>query len=94
MGRELNSLSWLYKSHKRSGNKQKSPYSKKGGNHLLFLGLEYKGGRSHVIASEEWTTTSALLKSCSWERRILRVTLSRDQNGLVTWESSSNTETK
>ena len=43
-------------------NKQKSPYSKKGGNHLLFSVLESKCGRLHEPATEEQTTTSAQLK--------------------------------
>ena len=39
----------------------------KGGNHRLFSGLEYKRGRPHVLVTEERTTTSALLKACSWK---------------------------
>ena len=53
----------------------KSPFSKKGGNHLLFSGLEYKGGTPHVIAAEEQTTKSARLRSYSWKRRISPVHL-------------------
>ena len=62
MSRELRSLHKLYKSHKCSRDKQKSPYSKKGRNHLLFLGLESKIGRLHVLAAEEQNTTSTQLK--------------------------------
>ena len=63
----------------------------KGWIHLLFSGLENKGRRPHVLTAEEQTTTSVLLKTCSWKRWIPRLTLSRDQKGIVTWESSSNT---
>ena len=60
--RELRSRPWLYKNHKCSRNKQKSPYSKKDGNHFLFLGLEFKKkGRFYVHAAEERTTTSVRL---------------------------------
>ena len=78
MSRELSYRQWLYKSHKNSRNKQKSPYSKKGGSHLLFSGLESKGGRLHVLTAEEQTPTSALLKSCSGKRWIPWLTLSHD----------------
>ena len=42
----------------------------KGGNHLVFSGLENKGGGPLVLTAEGHTTTSALLKSCSWKRQI------------------------
>ena len=71
----------------------KKSIQQKGGNLLLFLNLEYKKVGLHVFTWRNATTTSGQFKDYSWKRWFSWVTLSRDQKGFVTWESSSNTVT-
>ena len=41
-----------------------------GGNHLFFPGLEYKRRKSYVFATEDRTTTSALLTMFTMKQQV------------------------